>query len=319
MPQSAVAVKSGQNRDEFAQAVLDGFSQKEKSIPCRFLYDAKGSELFEKITETEEYYVTRTEIALLQRHAGEIAGLAGPGAALIEFGSGSSRKTHILIEQMKELAAYVPIDISDAALSEAEVRLNGHYPRLVVLPVHADFNEQVDLPHEVERNPRLGFFPGSTIGNFTHDEARDFLARAARLLGPGSNLVIGVDLKKDPAILLPAYNDAKGVTSDFSLNLLDRINRELDGNLNVSDFAHVAIWNESESRIEIFIESRKDQNVTILDETRSFAKGERIHTEYSHKFTKEGFRTLARDAGWTPQEIWVDANDLFSIHFLTHN
>lgn len=316
MSKTACARQAEQIQDDFADAVLEGLGQCPKAIPCSYLYDDKGSELFEQITGLEEYYPTRTEIALLEAHVGEIADLAGPGASLIEFGSGSSRKTQILIEGLDDLAAYVPIDISDGALAEAEEKLNSRYPRLRVVPLHADFNQPMDLPQAASKTARLGFFPGSTIGNFTKDTARAFLARAAKLLGRGSGLVIGVDLKKDRGILEAAYNDAKGVTAAFNLNLLERINRELGGDFDLAGFAHRAIYNAEAGRIEIYIESLKAQSVNVLGRRFHFAEGERIHTENSHKYSVEDFQTLASEAGWQPRQHWMDEAKLFSVHYL---
>lgn len=319
MTQQAKAPQTERILDDFSQAVISGLSMDPKQIPCRFLYDARGSELFEDITRLEEYYPTRTEIGLLERYAPEIAELAGQGVALIEYGSGSSLKSRLLIDALQSPRAYVPIDISDAALSEAEQRLNGHYPRLAVLPVHADFNQPMELPDQIRGARRVGFFPGSTIGNHSRAEAIEFFARAAKLLGPDGALVIGVDLKKDPKILIPAYNDAKGVTAAFSLNLLERINRELSGTLDLAAFAHRPVYNELKGRIEIYLESLKDQEAQILDRTFSFAQGERVHVENSHKYTIEGFRELASESGWVMAQYWVDEQDYFSIHFLTRD
>ncbi len=302
---------------EFAEAVLTGLSQPAKHIPCRFLYDARGSELFEDITRLDEYYPTRTEIGLLGTNGQEIANLAGDGCAVVEFGSGSSRKTHILLEHMKAPAAYVPIDIDDTALKEASVRLEWQFPDLPIHPVHADFSQDIDLPDEIGGAPRLGFFPGSTIGNFNLDVAVDFLARAGTLLGEGSGLLIGADLQKDLDVLLPAYDDAKGVTALFTLNLVHRINRELNGDLDVSRFAHKVIYNDEIGRIEIYIESVSDQNAEILGRRFSFSEGERIHVESSHKYTLPQFRDLAAKAGWGTGQVWTDKQDLFSLHYLT--
>ncbi len=302
---------------EFAEAVLAGFSQAAKYIPTKFHYDARGSALFEEITRLDEYYPTRTEIALLTQYGPEIGKLAGPGCAVVEFGSGSSRKTHILLEHMKSPAAYVPIDIDDGALKEATSRLKQQFPDLPIHPVHADFSQDLVLPDEIGDAPRLGFFPGSTIGNFELDAAVEFLARAGALLGAGSSLLIGADLQKDLDILLPAYDDAKGVTAQFTLNLLHRINRELGGNLDVTRFAHKPLYNEEIGRIESYIESLCDQDAEILGRRFSFAEGERIHVENSHKYTIPQFQDLARDAGWVPDHVWMDADDLFSLHYLT--
>lgn len=305
-----------QIQDDFAEAVLTGLGQENKSIPCAYLYDDRGSFLFERITETEEYYPTRTEIGLLEDHADEIAGLTGAGSSLVEFGSGSSRKTKILIDALPELEAYVPIDISDGALSEAEEKLSISYPDLRVVPLHADFNQPMYLPAEAKNDPRLGFFPGSTIGNFTRDGARGFLKRAADFLESGNSLVIGVDLKKDTDTLEAAYNDADGVTAEFNLNLLDRINRELGGDFDRSQFAHRATYNEREGRVEIYIESLERQSVSIFDFQYEFEAGELIHTENSHKYSVDEFTSLAAEAGWGGESVWVDEGQMFSVHYL---
>lgn len=303
--------------EEFAEAVLTGLSQTDKHIPCRFLYDARGSELFEDITRLDEYYPTRTEIGLLDKYGPEIAKRAGDGCAVVEFGSGSSRKTHILLEHMENAAAYVPIDIDETALNEAARRLEARFPELPLHPVHADFSQDIDLPREIEQAPKLGFFPGSTIGNFELDAAVEFLANAGTLLGADGDLLIGADLQKDLKILLPAYDDAKGVTADFTLNLIHRINRELNGNLEVSRFAHEAIYNDEIGRIEIYIVSQTNQKVEILGREFALRKGERIHVENSHKYTVPQFQALAEEAGWRSDQVWTDADDLFSLHYLT--
>lgn len=303
-------------REEFADAVISGLAQDEKTIPCRFLYDARGSELFEKITDLKEYYPTRTEIALLERIGPEVAKLAGPGRAVIEFGSGSSRKTHVLIDHLDDIAAYVPIDISDDALAEAAERLVQRHPKLTVLPVHGDFGGDIDLPRSVRMSPKLGFFPGSTIGNLNRDEALTFLSDTAKLVGHNGTLLIGVDLKKPLDILLPAYNDKEGITAEFNLNLLHRINRELDGDIDVSNFAHEAIYNADAGRIEIYIRSLIDQEISVCGQQIEFEQSERIHTENSHKYSISEFQELAAQAGWASEHVWTDAEQLFSIHYL---
>lgn len=301
---------------DFAAAVVDGLAARAKHIPCRFLYDARGSELFEHITRLDEYYPTRTEIGLLAEHGPEIAERAGDGCAVVEFGSGSSRKTHVLLEHMDKACAYVPIDIDGAALNEAASRLRAEFPDLPLHPVHADFNQDIRLPGEIAAAPKLGFFPGSTIGNFEHDDAVAFLSGAGRLLGEGSGLLIGADLQKDPEILIPAYDDAKGVTAGFTLNLIHRINRELGGNLNVHAFAHEAVYNEDAGRIEIYLVSLADQDFEILGRRFALREGERIHVENSHKYTVPQFHGLARDGGWVPEQVWTDKDALFSLHYL---
>ena len=304
--------------DEFATAVIDGLATNPKMIPCQFLYDARGSALFEEITQLEEYYPTRTEIALLERHGGEIAELAGPGCVLVEFGSGSSRKTRILIECLQDAAAYVPIDIAGKALIEAAGRLQDSYPEIDVLPVHADFNQEFELPQAIGNMRKLGFFPGSTIGNLNHDNAVQFLADARQLLGDDSAFLVGVDLKKSRDLLISAYNDAKGVTAAFNLNLLERINRELGGDIDVAKFEHKAIYNDVVGRIEIYIVSREDQQINVCGRSFALAKGESIHTENSHKYSVDEFREMANLAGWRPAGMWCDENELFSLHFLIH-
>lgn len=303
-------------QDDFASSVLTGLGAPRKNIPCRFLYDARGSELFEEITRLEEYYPTRTEIGLLKTYGPEIAALAGEGAAVVEFGSGSSRKTHILLEHLEEPFAYVPIEIDAEALGEAAVRIANDFPGLPLHPVHADFNQDISLPGAVENAPKLGFFPGSTIGNMEPREACDFLARAGALLGPRSDMLIGADLQKDLAILLPAYDDAKGVTSAFVLNLLERINRELEGDLDIDRFEHLSLYNEEKGRVEIYIVSRDAQDIQVMGSTFHLEAGERIHTENSHKYTLDQVAAMARKAGWGTEKAWVDEGSLFSLHYL---
>jgi dimethylhistidine N-methyltransferase len=302
--------------DEFADAVLSGLGRRPRSIPCRFFYDAKGSELFEEITALDEYYPTRTETALLEAHGEEIAALAGSGRILVEFGSGSSRKTSLLLGALGEVPVYVPIDIAAESLREAAEWLSGQHDGLTILPVIADFTATRVLPPIVRGQKRLGFFSGSTIGNLTHAEARAFLNNAAQLLGPGSAFLVGVDLKKDISVLLPAYDDGEGVTAAFNLNLLTRINRELGGTFDLTRFAHEAIYNEVAGRVEIYLRSLAEQIVRVKDRAFAFAEGERIHTENSHKYTVAEFQSLASASGWRPVKAWTDAADLFSLHLL---
>jgi L-histidine Nalpha-methyltransferase len=301
---------------DFAHAVLHGLARRPRSIPCRFFYDARGSELFEEITTLDEYYPTRVETALLQTYSGEIAHLAGKDRVLVEFGSGSSRKTSLLIEALEDIPAYIPIDIAAECLREAAGRLGERHEDLTIVPLIADFTKTRVLPPIAQRQRRLGFFSGSTIGNLTHDEAKAFLVNAARLLGKGSAFLIGVDLKKPASILIPAYDDAKGVTAAFNLNLLARINRELGGTFDISRFAHRDVYNEREGRIEIYLESLADQTVRVLGRSFAIARGERIHTENSHKYTIAEFQDLAGTAGWRHAKAWTDADNLFSLHLL---
>ena len=301
---------------EFAQAVLGGLTHKPRSIPCRFFYDARGSELFEEITTLPEYYPTRTETALLEAYGPEIAELAGPERVLVEFGSGSSRKTSLLLSALMPVPAYIPIDIAAESLREAAQWLSERHHGLTIAPLLADFNTTHALPPMARGKPLLGFFSGSTIGNLNHDEARAFLVNAARLLGEGSAFLIGVDLKKPVSILEPAYNDARGVTAAFNLNLLSRINRELEGSFDLTSFVHDAVWNARAGRMEMYLVSLARQSVRVLGHEFSFAAGERIHTENSHKYTVDEFQALARRSGWRPVKAWTDADNLFSLHLL---
>ena len=301
---------------EFATALLAGLSAPAKSIPCRFLYDAVGSALFERITRLPEYYPTRTETRILRERAEDIARDAAPGNVLIEFGSGSSTKTELLLEKMHRLHAYVPIDISHTALGEAHARIKGRFPDLRVLPVCGDFSQALALPPEIDGRPRLGFFPGSTIGNLTEAAAVKLLANMAKILGHGARLIIGADLKKDVRRLLSAYDDQEGVTAAFNLNLLTRANRELKTDFDVGQFDHLAIWNEPHGRIEIYLVSQADQTVSLLGRRIRFTAGERIHTEHSHKYDIAGFHALAAKSGWHARNVWTDADNLFSLHLL---
>jgi dimethylhistidine N-methyltransferase len=316
VPADSERAKHAPKANDFAMAVLAGFASPQRSIPCRFFYDAIGSELFEEIARLEEYYPTRIEASLLEGHGAAIAELAGPSRVLIEFGSGSSRKTSLLIGALGDVPAYIPIDIAAESLQEAAGWLREQHPGLSIRPVIADFTKTRVLPPIARRKKRLGFFSGSTIGNLTHKEARAFLANAARLLGKGSSFLIGVDLKKSTSILIPAYNDAKGVTAAFNLNLLGRINRELRGDIDLSRFAHDAVYNERDGRIEMYLVSLARQTVHVLGRAFTFAEGERIHTENSHKYTVGEFQALASASGWQSVKAWVDQDRLFSLHLL---
>jgi dimethylhistidine N-methyltransferase len=303
---------------EFRDAVLDGLRQRQKTLPCKFFYDAEGSRLFDRICELPEYYPTRTELKLLADRAGEIAGLIGPAARLVEFGSGAGVKIRLLLNALDRPAAYVPVDISREHLLMAAADLARDFPALQIAPICADYTKPFALPAPAGLRPRttVGFFPGSTIGNFTQTEARNFLTRARRLLGPGSSMVVGVDLRKDATILVPAYDDAQGVTAAFNLNLLVRINRELGGTFDLDGFAHEARWNADEGRIEMHLVSRSDQDVQVGSARFHFGAGETIHTENSHKYTLDQFRALAVEAGYKPRAAWTDADGLFSVHML---
>jgi dimethylhistidine N-methyltransferase len=305
-------------RELFRNDVVNGLRKPQKELPCKYLYDEYGSGLFESICSLDEYYIPRTETAIMKRAVKEIADILGPDVLLIEYGSGSSTKTHILINTLNHIAAYVPIDIAGEQLAGAAAHLISSYPQLQVLPVCADYTCEFTLPEPsgpVTR--RIAYFPGSTIGNFEREEAKQFLANIAKLCGPCGGLLIGVDLKKDPAVLHKAYNDRNGVTARFNLNILERINRELDGKFDTGSFEHYAFYNPKESRIEMHLVSRKDQEVS-LDSTRvSFARGESIWTENSYKYNSEEFAQLAVEAGFSVEKVWTDEQHWFSVQYLT--
>jgi dimethylhistidine N-methyltransferase len=302
--------------DEFASAVLGGLSRPQKTLPCRFFYDARGSELFEAITRLPEYYPTRTETAILKAHAAEMVEGLPDGGVLVEFGSGSSRKTEIVLRQLSGLAAYVMIDVSQAALAGAKQRLAQHFPGLDVRAIVADFSLPLSLPDDLRGRPKTGFFPGSTIGNLTPGEAVRLLRVFRTALAPQGRLIIGADLKKDARSLVLAYNDGAGVTAAFNLNLLARINRELGGDFDLGAFRHEAIYNPRHGRIEMYLISQKDQCVTIQCQRFSFQAGESIHTENSYKYAIDQFQDLARAADWQPRRVWTDDNAMFSVHEL---
>ena len=305
-------------RVEFRDAVLAGLSRTPRSIPPKFLYDARGSALFDAICELPEYYLTRTETGILRECVADIATLAGPHCALIEFGSGSSIKSRLLIEALSDLAAYVPIDISRQHLDATAARLRADYPTLKVEPVCADYMALAELPPEVgEARRRLGFFPGSTIGNLEPADAAAFLRRTRTLLGANGALVLGVDLKKDPRRLHEAYNDAAGVTAEFILNLLHRMNRELDANFDPTGFEHEAFYNAAEGRIEIYLKSLRPQVVMVAGRRFAFAAGERLHSEYSYKYDDADIAARARSAGFTVARVWTDPARLFAVTYLT--
>lgn len=306
----------GADLSAFATDVLAGLGTTPKRVPAKYFYDETGSRLFEQITEVPEYYPTRSEMQALRDHAAEIAALIPAGAALVEFGSGSTKKARIVLNAARPLAAYVPVDISGEMLAREAAELRADHPRLKVLPVVADFCFPFDLPREAKAAPeRVGFFPGSTIGNFTPQEALQFLAVAAQVLRGGA-LLLGADLVKDPAILHAAYNDAQGVTADFNLNLLARANRELGTDFALDRFFHSAFYNAPRQRIEMHLVSRCRQQVVLGERAFELEEGESLRTEYSHKYTIAGLRDLALRAGFRPGPVWTDEQRLFSVHWL---
>ena len=301
---------------QFARDVLAGLAARPKRLPPKYFYDEAGSRLFEQITELPEYYPTRTELGILTARAPEIARLLPADTALIEFGSGSFRKVRILLDVAPAIAAYVPVDISSEMLGEETAELRRDYPRLAVLPVTADFTQPFRLPPAVARLPHTGFFPGSTIGNFEPHDASAFLRHAGRMLGAGSILIIGIDLVKDTKVLNAAYEDAAGVTAKFNLNLLTRINRELEGTFELENFSHQAFYNTERRRVEMHLVSRKRQSVTVCGRRIDFRAGETIHTESSYKYTVDSFLALARGSGWSPLAAWSDPQGYFSVQAL---
>ena len=296
----------------FRQDVLAGLSAPIPAVPARWLYDRRGSELFEAITELPEYYPTRVERALLGRCSGEVAAIVGSGNAVVEFGSGSSSKTPVLLRAVAP-AAYVPIDISGEFLRDSADALQAEFPDLPIHPVEADFMRRIDLPSKVHPLAKLGFFPGSTIGNMVARTAVDLLRAMKETLEDGAWLLIGMDRIKDPETLVRAYDDAAGVTAAFNLNLLHRINAELGGDIPVEAFRHRAIWNDRMSRIEMHLEAVRDLEFTIGDRTFAFKAGETIHTENSHKYGLRDARLLLRAAGWGVVREWTDDEDQFAL------
>ena len=300
---------------EFARDVIAGLSAKPKLLWAKYFYDDRGSELFEQITALPEYYPTRTELGILEARADDIARLIPAGAALVEFGSGSTAKARIVL-RAAQVVAYVPVDISAGFLASEAARLSRDLPNLRILPVAADFTKPFALPAAISGRPRVGFFPGSTIGNFEPLQAAEFLRHAARLLGAGAHFIVGVDLVKDERVLHAAYNDAAGVTAAFNLNLLRRINNELGADFDLGCFRHKAFFNQAQHRIEMHLESRVAQSVLVCGRVIQFAAGETIHTESSYKYTVESFQALAAQAGWSPAAVWTDAKGYFSLHAL---
>jgi len=296
----------------FRADVLDGLSQERKAIPARWLYDDAGSQLFEDITQVPEYYPTRAETEILRDQAKGFADMVGPGMAVVEFGSGSSVKTPLLLSAI-EPAAYVPLDIAGDFLRAAAADLAQKFPGLPVYPVEADFMRRVELPGEVSDLPKLGFFPGSTIGNMVARTAVDLLRSMRETLGTGAQLLIGMDLIKDEAVLKAAYDDADGVTAQFNMNLARRINRELGGDIPLEHLHHEARWNDRFARIEMHLVAGRQISFAVDGQTFAMAKGETIHTENSHKFDRRSANTLLLAGGWEPRERWLDGEERFSM------
>ncbi len=297
--------------------VLEGLRREPKQISPMYFYDERGSQLFDRICELPEYYLTRTETRILDACGGEIAQSIGAGALLVEFGSGASQKTRLLLDRVPALAGYVPVDISRSHLLAAARSICAAYPGLDVLPVCADFTQPFSVPKSSRPHTRVAvFFPGSTIGNFDRPAAVNLLRVMRQIAAPGGGLLIGADLVKDPAILERAYDDAAGVTAAFNLNLLRRLNREFGATFDLNGFRHSAVWVPEASRIEMHLVSVRRQSVTLGDETIKFAAGERLVTEHCHKYTRESFASLAAEGGWSSRRVWTDDDQLFSLHYL---
>lgn len=302
-----------QQREAFLRDVLAGLSRPRKTLPSRWLYDDVGCALFERITQLAEYYPTRTEVSILRARLGEMAAFCGPGAVVLEYGAGAGIKTQLLLDALATPRAYVPIDIAGAFLRLTAERLRRRFPRLEVRPVTADFTAAFEIPAEVPRQRRVVFFPGSTIGNLDAEEAQQFLQQARRHAGRGGAALIGIDLRKSLSVLLPAYDDALGVTAAFNLNLLARIDRELGGDFDLGGFRHEARWNEDESAVEMHLVSRRAQQVRVDGRRFAFAAGETIHTESSRKYEVAGFAAIAARAGWRMAQHWLDAQSRFAV------
>lgn len=300
----------------FAADVVAGLSANPKRLLPKYFYDENGSQLFEEITRLPEYYLTRTELKILRDNAPAIAALIPRDSALVELGAGSATKAKILLEAAPHIGAYIPVDISAEFLGSEAAKLERDIPRVAIYPVAADFTKPFELPPTPHRRPCIGFFPGSTIGNFEPHEASDLLRQAAGILGHDALLIVGADLVKDHNILHAAYNDAAGVTAKFNLNLLARINRELGADFDLSAFEHHACYNRERGRIEVYLASRKRQKVHVAGKTFDFRAGETIHTENSYKFTIKSFSALVRGAGWAPVAVYTDSDEYFSVNVL---
>lgn len=298
----------------FEEDVLEGLMKDQKSLPSKYFYDERGSELFEQICELEEYYPTDAELEILENYSDQISAEIGPKCLIIEFGSGSSTKTRLLLQKLDDVAGYVPVDISKDFLMEEADKLQNEFPGLNIQPVAADYTKPFEIYSNGRAEKRVIFFPGSTIGNFIPNRARDFLYQSAELLKSSDGLLIGVDLKKDTEILNKAYNDEKGVTAEFNKNLLGRMNRELGADFDLDKFTHRAFYNEEEGRVEMYLMSLEDQNVIVAGEQIDFKKGEMIHTENSYKYSTEEFSELISKK-FDLKQSWYDSEHLFSVHY----
>lgn len=303
--------------DHLLEEALAGLSQEPKLLPCKYFYDEHGSRLFDRICELEEYYPTRTELAIMHQSIHEMAALIGEDVLLVEYGAGSCVKIRLLLDALRRPAGFVPIDISREHLVNAAREVHDVYPDLEILPVCADYSKPFEMPEPSRpASRRVVYFPGSTIGNFHPNDAHEFLTRLRELVGKGGGLLIGVDLKKDPNVLRLAYNDLQGITASFNMNLLTRLNNECGAGFDLDRFHHEAVYNEADGRIEMHLVSDAEQSVSLGGRTFDFAKGESIRTECSYKYTVEEFASLARPAGFELRRAWTDQDDYFSVQFL---
>lgn len=317
MPKRPSVVPAIDPADQLSREVVDGLRKSPKELSPVWFYDELGSALFDRICELPEYYLTRTELGIMQTHAAEMAQHLGPQAAVIEFGSGTSLKTRLLLDRLEEPVAYVPVDIAREQLFDAASELARDYPSLHIIPVYADFTQPFDLPKGVAAaQQRVVYFPGSTLGNFTRSQAQRLLASMRQMVGTSGAVLIGIDLKKDPQILEQAYNDAAGVTAQFNLNALRHLNRELGANFDLHAFEHRAVWVENEGRIEMRLISKRDQAVALAGARIAIERGEYLLTECCHKYTLEGFRELAAACALTVTYIWTDPEQKFSVQLL---
>lgn len=299
---------------EFEQDVLEGLTSTPKFLSCKYFYDQRGSELFEQICETPEYYLTRTELAIMQDNIGEIAESLGPKIAMVEFGSGSSIKTQILLEHVSAISTYLPVDISGDHLAITADALSNTFPDILIHPIAADFTAPFEIPEGLLKDQKVVvYFPGSTIGNFEIERARELLQNIANVSGSGGGFLVGIDLIKDPEILHAAYNDSEGITEAFNLNLLERINGELGADIEISNFKHRAVFNSEPGRMEIYIDSLVEQSIEIGDQTIEFEQNEAIFTEYSHKYELDHFKELAAGAGFQFKQMWTDSKNYFGV------
>lgn len=303
--------------DALTADVLEGLKKEPKELSPVWFYDELGSFLFDNICELPEYYITRTELQIMHGHAAEMAHVIGPEAALIEFGSGTSLKTRLLLDRLESPVAYVPVDISREHLFTAAGSLAKDYPNLHIVPICADFTQPFELPSFIRAaQRRVVYFPGSTIGNFDRPQARALLARMREVVGKQGAVLIGTDLRKDPRVLERAYADAAGITAEFNINALRHLNRELGSNFDLEAFDHLAVWVEDDSRIEMRLVSKRDQDVQIGGEKVHFERGEHLRTEYCHKYTLDSFNELAATAGLAVKRVWMDPNQMFSVQLL---